>query len=432
MTARPAAAPSAGWPTIRQGVNMGLLKIESAKTLEEAMRLANLSGSPAQNFVVADDQRAHRLDDSGSHSAPRRFRRAIAVVLGRWQASLGRVALAGGISTRRRSRGWPTVDGQRPGRQRRHAGHAGRRRLRPGSRAQQIRDDLRAVDKATEADMLRIQLDDRAVFLERWRKLLLDVLIVRGRGRRSAARRTARSTSKIGVAMRRWIRSAFVPCGRFGTAWWRSFPTCWSRPASWRTRDFAIAHLDRTEGPVWRLVSERPEHLDRSPLQDVGRLAAGGGRRGDRRGQRRGNRRWHGYAGKMRGENDKRAVAAQARRWPITLGAAQHDPHPASAEPGPAGIGRLARHAGPGLAGRFGKHAADSSAGDGRVATDGCLARARAGRLLHMPCGQSGHPLSPHYRDEHASWAEGKPEPFLPGESRAHAGAEAGGVEFAW
>ena len=39
-----------------------------------------------------------------------------------------------------------------------------------------IRDRLRAIDKATEADMLSIQLDDRAVFLDRWRQLLLDLL----------------------------------------------------------------------------------------------------------------------------------------------------------------------------------------------------------------------------------------------------------------
>jgi penicillin amidase len=34
---------------------------------------------------------------------------------------------------------------------------------------------------------------------------------------------------------------------------------------------------------------------------------------------------------------------------------------------------------------------------------------------MHMPCGQSGHPLSPHYGDAHDAWAEGKPAPFLPG-----------------
>ena len=46
-----------------------------------------------------------------------------------------------------------------------------------GCRAGMIRDRLRAIDKATEADMLSIQLDDRAVFLDRWRQLLLDLLV---------------------------------------------------------------------------------------------------------------------------------------------------------------------------------------------------------------------------------------------------------------
>lgn len=32
-----------------------------------------------------------------------------------------------------------------------------------------------------------------------------------------------------------------------------------------------------------------------------------------------------------------------------------------------------------------------------------------------MPGGQSGHPLSPHYRACHEAWAEGEPTPFLPG-----------------
>lgn len=35
--------------------------------------------------------------------------------------------------------------------------------------------------------------------------------------------------------------------------------------------------------------------------------------------------------------------------------------------------------------------------------------------VLHMPTGQSGHPLSPHYRDQHRAWLEGTPLPFLPG-----------------
>jgi penicillin amidase len=36
---------------------------------------------------------------------------------------------------------------------------------------------------------------------------------------------------------------------------------------------------------------------------------------------------------------------------------------------------------------------------------------------LHMPTGQSGHPLSPHYRDANAAWVTGAPTPFLPGKT---------------
>ncbi|GAB6066748.1 penicillin acylase family protein [Methylothermus subterraneus] len=35
--------------------------------------------------------------------------------------------------------------------------------------------------------------------------------------------------------------------------------------------------------------------------------------------------------------------------------------------------------------------------------------------LLQMPGGQSGHPLSPHYADQHAFWLTGKPLPLAPG-----------------
>jgi penicillin amidase len=34
---------------------------------------------------------------------------------------------------------------------------------------------------------------------------------------------------------------------------------------------------------------------------------------------------------------------------------------------------------------------------------------------FHMPGGQSGHPLSPHYGDGHSDWLSGRPAAFLPG-----------------
>jgi penicillin amidase len=35
--------------------------------------------------------------------------------------------------------------------------------------------------------------------------------------------------------------------------------------------------------------------------------------------------------------------------------------------------------------------------------------------IFHMPGGQSGHPFSVHYRDQHQAWAEGSALPFETG-----------------
>ena len=37
--------------------------------------------------------------------------------------------------------------------------------------------------------------------------------------------------------------------------------------------------------------------------------------------------------------------------------------------------------------------------------------------ILHMPTSQSGHPWSPYYGAGHKDWEQGKPSPFLPGET---------------
>ena len=37
--------------------------------------------------------------------------------------------------------------------------------------------------------------------------------------------------------------------------------------------------------------------------------------------------------------------------------------------------------------------------------------------IIHMPGGQSGHPLSPFWGTGHEAWVKGKPTPFLPGKS---------------
>ena len=40
-----------------------------------------------------------------------------------------------------------------------------------------------------------------------------------------------------------------------------------------------------------------------------------------------------------------------------------------------------------------------------------------ASGIMHMPTGQSGHPLSPYYANSHDAWVTGKATPFLPGKT---------------
>ena len=48
--------------------------------------------------------------------------------------------------------------------------------------------------------------------------------------------------------------------------------------------------------------------------------------------------------------------------------------------------------------------------------------------ILHIPTGQSGHPLSPHYGDQYRAWLNGDATPFLPGpavdDTHAHTTSE--------
>ena len=130
-----------------------------------------------------------------------------------------------------------------------------------GSRARIIRGRLAAKERFEPRDFLSIQLDDSALFLERWRSLLLQVLAspaAAGNQKRAEVRRLVETTwnghaDPASVAYRftrtfrdRVSRSAFTfllaECVRADDRF-----------------DYTIER--KREGPLWRLVSERPLHL---------------------------------------------------------------------------------------------------------------------------------------------------------------------------
>ena len=159
-----------------EGANLGLLDLEQVSTIDEAMEAANRTGIPPQNFVVADS--TGRIGWTIIGSIPNR------------QGFTGRVPTSWADGSRSWD-GWLAPDAyprildpedgilwtannrQVSGELLEILGDGG---FDLGARAQQIRDDLLALSEADEEDMLAVQLDDRALFLERWRRLALEIL----------------------------------------------------------------------------------------------------------------------------------------------------------------------------------------------------------------------------------------------------------------
>jgi penicillin amidase len=257
-----------------------------------------------------------------------------------------------------------------------------------GIRSRIIKERLMAIRQASPEDMLSIQLDDRALFLERWRKLLLDSIGPSA----SASQRQYReliekqwtgraSTGSVGYRLVKEFRLLFV----------RRVMTSLTEPARAVDPTFDYTRLLRGEGPVWQIVTERPMHLldpqyktwDEAILAAVDavidQLTEGGKSLADRT--------W--------GE----ANSAEIR-------------HPlAGAIPF---FGRYLNMPGDPLPGDvYTPRASTPRTGPSqRMAVS--PGRESEG-ILHIPTGQSGHPLSPHYGDQYRAWLLGEPTPFLPG-----------------
>jgi penicillin G amidase len=372
------------------GVNLALLGLEKARTLEEAMAIANVSGAPAQNFTCAD--RTGRIGWT---------------VMGRmpWRLGFdGRVPTSWADGTKRwdgwlepaeyprvidppLGRIWTANNRVVGGEMLAKMGHGG---YDLGARAGQIKRALLAIDRASEQDMLKVQLDDRALFLARWRDLLLRVLTPAAVGtdvRRAEARRLTdawggrASVESAGYRIVRGFRLE-VASQVLGAL------TAPSKKADDR---FDWGDQRQWEAPLWTLVTERPAHLlnptfaswDAQLLsaldETLARLTKDGGALAERTwGERNTGLFQHPMS---------RAVPALARFLDLP---ADHLP----------GDSNMPRFQSPG-----------AGASERLVVSPGREAQG----LFHMPGGQSGHPLSPHYRDGHAAWVKGEPTPFLPG-----------------
>jgi penicillin amidase len=379
----------------RGAVNFELMRLESVRTVEEALAIGPRCGTPAQNLTVADSQ--GRIGWTILGRLPNRIgyegrTPSRSIDPGRrWDGFLPAEQYPR-LSEPPTGRIW-TANNRTVGRP--HPQRLGVGGFDVGARAQQIRDGLLARDKVSEADMLAIQLDDRAIFLTRWQELMVEVL--------SADRKKGARRESMLREVRAWgARAAIDSVGyrlvsRFRSEVTRLILSALTAPCRRADNSFEWRFLDHNvEESVYLLATQRPAHLlppghadwEALLLACVDRVTADVEKKGPLE-ERLPAYTW-GAENEVRVRNPLSSGVGPLAKW-LRLDM------PTEQLPGDARMPRVQTPT-------FG-------ASQRMAVSPG---REEEGYFM-MPAGQSGHPLSPHYRDGHDDWAKGRPAPFLPG-----------------
>ncbi len=375
------------WTAHRAGAtDMALLALEQAQDLDQAAAAIGGAGMPGQNVMIAD---------AGGRIG--------------WVLS-GRLPLRQGIDATRPSswhapgagwQGWlPRAEAPRfldppsgyawSANARVMGGEAfariGDGDYAAAARARQIRERLSVLDAATPADMLAIQLDDRADYLAHWQPILLRAL--ERAGEAEAARLVAGWSGHAAVDdagyrllrdfERRVAKRAFRMIAAPALARWPVYE--WRAP-------------ERFTEVAWRLVAAGPQNLLDPRFAD-----------------------WDAWLADVaaRTARDRPADCASlaACRWGAVNVARIR--HPIS-EALPV-LARLLDMPAESLPGDWSMPRVQSP-GFGASERFGVSPGREAEGYFHMPAGQSGHPLSPFYRAGHSAWVRGEATPFLPAEA---------------
>lgn len=273
-----------------------------------------------------------------------------------------------------------------------------------GARAARIRDDLMALPQATPADMLAIQLDDTIPMLLPWHQRLLDAMASLAA---SAPAASAQAWSGARQRLRDWdgrasADSVVLPVvARFR----RHAIALLHEPVGWAIdrslgapgEDRALAGArhgyrpgPQAEGVAERLLRERPPHLLHPRHASYEDLLAEAARRAlvTGPGPDPGPLPTWGHVNRTQ---IRHRLSPALPRWIARWLDMEREPQPGFHY-------GLPRIAGPdfGASQRFGIEPGHET-----------------GSYLHTPAGQSGHFLSPCYRNSHPDWLHGRPTPLL-------------------
>ena len=377
--------------TLPAATNLNLMGLEHAMTVADAMALAPGIGIPHQNFVVGDrdghigwtiagriptDIGAERANGHSPWTTAENHPRIVDPAVGRIWTANARVtdderqeaAIGGDLASLGSE-------------------------YDLGARARQIRDDLAAIEgPATPTQMLKIQLDDRAVFLARWHDFLLTLIdadSVRDHPRRAQFKKLLedwKGRAEVDSVAYRLVRGYHK---QLESALWEMIARALQIPPG----DSPILP-SQFEAPMWQLVHDQPMHMLaadypswREFLLDT--LDATIADLDKTCGPKLEQCTW----------GTRRIVRIQ---HPISHGLPILAPlldMPTVQLPGDHDMPRV-QEGDFGASERFSVSPGHEDQG-----------------YFHMPGGQSGHPLSPYYRAGFMEWARGEPLPFLPGKA---------------
>ncbi|MGH8118971.1 MAG: penicillin acylase family protein [Rhodanobacteraceae bacterium] len=393
-----------------RAVNLNLMKLETATTVDQALALAPTMGIPPQNLVVADSHGNIGWSIAGS-VIPIRAGFDPSVPADWSRPGTGWIGYATPAQD-------PRIDDPPDFRiwtanQRIVSGAAlaliGDGGYDLGARAQQIRDDLAARDQFIPRDMLDIQLDDRALFLARWQKLLLSVLArcnQRDPGTSHVPAPTGMTASCARIAALQPFVADWQARAATGSVGYRivrmfhhqvreNVLAPFAARAASKWKDFTWPTSAVGEYAVWTMVTQKPAWLLDPKYRDWNALLT----------------------------DSAREVAVELAALPGPLADKTWGRYNTAAIDNPLSFAL------PGWLARFFDMPHVPLAGDNdmpRVVhpTFGASMRMdvqpgnEAHGILEMPSGQSDNPLSPWFGRGERAWVEGKPTPLLPGPTK--------------
>ena len=369
--------------------NLDLMRMERVGNVADALALAPQLGIPAQNLLVAD-RAGHIGWTLAGNSIPLRGT-ASAMLPADWSA------IGSGWQGWTAADAYPRIENPADGRlwtaNNRIVDGADLARIGNGgydlgARAQQIRDDLQARASFTPGALLDIQLDDRALFLTRWQRLLQETLA----GNTDPALKPLRELTTAwsgraatGSADYRLVRA-------FRTEVTNTVLAPFVARVKHQQAGFTWPRASSAEAAVWTLLRAQPAHLLDPRYATWHDLLLHAARQVTvKLGTQRG-----GLAARTWGERNRSAI-----RHPLAVALPGWLAHfidmPDQSLPGDNDMPRVA---GPGF-----------GASERLAVAPGDEAHGTLG----MPGGQSDHPLSPFFGAGHADWVRGRATPLLPG-----------------